>query len=163
MKSDINLDGIIPSEEKLFDFNESEIKKFKREFNFENITKEKRGIFIIEFIGSGLLSRAVIKKGNLCIKSQNTVAGHFITILDENLEICTSKNQEKTGIWLDKRFYKANENGQLLIPYSSVNSSNKIIIVHGKFSSLSDFTVLPENFDFNCSFIYNKESIIMGK
>jgi len=49
-----------------------------KELNFETITKKDRGVFIIELIGNGLSSRAIIKKGKLVLKEKLTVAGHAI-------------------------------------------------------------------------------------
>jgi len=37
----------------------------RHEFKFEKLAKIERGIFIIEFIGNGITSRAIIRKGGL--------------------------------------------------------------------------------------------------
>ena len=63
-------------------------------------------MFIVEFIGNGICSRAVIKKGALSFIEIPTLAGHFINILNEDMQICKAKH---TGIWLDKRFYEASD------------------------------------------------------
>jgi hypothetical protein len=35
-----------------------------------------RGVFIVEFVGGGLVSRAVIRLGKLILREKQTVAGH---------------------------------------------------------------------------------------
>ena len=84
----INLEGLIPSEEKVFNFNEPPIVKSIKEFKFEKISKQSQGVFIVELIGNGMNSRLIIKKGKLIILEKITLAGHKFTILDEKLEIC---------------------------------------------------------------------------
>lgn len=74
-----------------------------KEFTFESISKKERGVFIIEFIGNGMTSRAIVKKGRLTLKEKLTAAGHVYQILDENLEIC---NGTRTGIWINGRFHQ---------------------------------------------------------
>lgn len=44
-------------------------------FTFDNITKKKQGIFIVEFVGSGISSRAFIKKGRLLLIEKTTLSG----------------------------------------------------------------------------------------
>ena len=41
--------------------------------------------------------------------------GHEITLLDENLNILKG---DKTGLWVQNRFYQVDEEGKIFIPYS---------------------------------------------
>lgn len=50
-------------------------------FEFEEL-KGKVGLFIIEFQGNGLMSRAVIKKGSLSLIHRSTTSGHMAFIID---------------------------------------------------------------------------------
>lgn len=72
----VELEGLIACEEAVFEYNEPPILKSVKEFTFNPISKVERGIFIIEFIGNGIASRAVIRKGSLCIREKITPAGH---------------------------------------------------------------------------------------
>ena len=92
LDDNFNLEGLIASEEKQFTFNEASIVKSIKEFKFESITAKKRGIFFIEFIGDGMSSRVIIKKGKLLLLERLTLAGQVFTILDESLNICKVKN-----------------------------------------------------------------------
>ena len=71
----MNLDGLIATKESTHTFNDNPIVKKLRSFKFEQITQAKRGIFIIEFIGNGISSRAIIKKGRLKLLSEFHHAG----------------------------------------------------------------------------------------
>ena len=42
--------------------------------------------------------------------------GHEVTIIDEGFNILGG---EKTGLWVKNRFYQVDEEGKVLIPYSS--------------------------------------------
>ena len=84
----INLEGLIPNEEKIFNFNELPMVKSIKEFSFDTITEQNRGTFVVEFVGNGITSRAIIRKGNLIILEKMTLSGQLFTILNEKLEIC---------------------------------------------------------------------------
>ena len=130
----INLDGLVAAEEINHDFKEAPIQRFVHTFNFESISKKKQGIFIIDFIGNGLSSRAVIRKGKLTHLEQQTVAGQLFTLIDDETNICKDGH---TGIWIKNHFYKADEKGRILIPFSSYRSE-KAVLVHNDFAELTD-------------------------
>lgn len=66
------------------------------------ITNKLTGVFVVDLIGNGLSSRAIIKKGNLSFIDKITASGNNFYILDEDLEVCIRKN---TGIYLEGKFY----------------------------------------------------------
>jgi hypothetical protein len=99
---------------------------------------DKVGLFIVEFIGNGMSSRAVIKKGSLSLIHKPTIAGHLAYVLDENKKIC---NGPKTGLYFDGQYYEANQEkgGKIFIPYGKTNKVEKAILINGEFAQLSDF------------------------
>lgn len=59
---------MIASEEIEFKYDYPPIVKFEKEFEFNTITQQKNGVFMIVFTGNGLQSKAIIKKGRLVLK-----------------------------------------------------------------------------------------------
>lgn len=66
----INLDGLIASEQTEHVFNYPPVVKTTKEFTFEKLTAKDKGVFIIEFIGNGITSRAIIRKGRLVLREK---------------------------------------------------------------------------------------------
>eukprot|EP00331_Platyophrya_macrostoma_P031109 CAMPEP_0176438502 /NCGR_PEP_ID=MMETSP0127-20121128/19324_1 /TAXON_ID=938130 /ORGANISM="Platyophrya macrostoma, Strain WH" /LENGTH=1497 /DNA_ID=CAMNT_0017822469 /DNA_START=43 /DNA_END=4532 /DNA_ORIENTATION=+ len=147
----MNLDGIVASEEKLLEFKESPIVKSVKQLDFENISKKKQGVFIIDLIGGGLSSRVVIKKGRLNYVQRNTLNGHQLTIIDEQFEVVKGE-----------RVHEANSDGQVLLPYATSEKSGPLILINGDFAELTQFTVRAESYSFRCAYIYNHETLLMG-
>jgi len=113
--TDINLDGLVPKDEKEYDFKDAPSNlKHLEHFEFDQFNG-RRGLFIIEFIGNGISSRAVVQKGSLQIIQRQTIAGHFLFILNEKKEICKGSY---TGLWFDEEFFEADKNGRVVIPYA---------------------------------------------
>ena len=159
-KTDVNLDGLIASEELIFEFKELPQKEFTKKFSFEGL-KDKGGLYVIEFIGNGRSSRAVIKKGTLSIIHKPTIAGQVAYILDAHKKICKS---ESTGIWIDNSFFKADleKNGRIIIPYTKNTHTSKGVLLHEGLAQLIDLQRTNENYQLKAAFVLLPESIIMG-
>ena len=73
-KTNVNLDGLISSDEKVFKYEKPAQVKFRETFEFPELDN-RVGLFVIEFISNGFSSRAVIKKGSLSLITKSTIAG----------------------------------------------------------------------------------------
>ena len=133
----VNLDGLIASIEKSFEYKNPSNKKFLENFTFPELTG-KVGLFIVEFIGNGMSARAVIKKGSLSLIHKPTIAGHLAYILDENRKIVSGP---KTGVLFDGTYYPTDQEkgGKIFIPYGKTQLSQKAILMNNGFAQLSDF------------------------
>jgi hypothetical protein len=84
--SSISLDGIVPTFEDKYTYNEKPQLLLEKKISLQKIPK-KRGLFVVEFIGNGHVSRAVIQRGDLKCIHKNTVNGKVFYILDEENKI----------------------------------------------------------------------------
>ena len=161
LETDINLDGLAPSEEEIHEFKQiPPQKKFLKNFSFPSLTN-KTGLFIIEFIGNGKSSRAIIQKGELYLVERPTIAGHVCYILDMKKEIC---NSDKTGIFVNNKYYPADQEkeGRIIIPYSKINQKCQAILIHQGLSQLTSLRILEEDYQLKCNFIVFHETFLMG-
>lgn len=156
----IKLDGLLPAKQINISFNEPPIIRFKKDFKFDSITERKRGIFVIELIGGGLSSRAMIRKGSLTLVQQTTLKGAVFHVVNEEKEICKNEN---TSIWVNSTLYTANqEDGSILIPYQSSQLNSKAIIIDEDFAELVQINIPSKTINFDCSMIFNEESLFPG-
>ena len=61
--TDINLDGLVANDEKTHQYDEPPLRRVARRFEFPELTKP--GVYVIDFIGNGKSSRALVRKGRL--------------------------------------------------------------------------------------------------
>ena len=155
----MSLEGLTSTYEYSFSFNEKPQKIVRRRIELDKIPK-KRGFFIIEFIGNGISSRAVIKKGSLSHVFNSTPLGIRLYILNENSDVCQSSS---TGVWIKNTFNKASTlNGEIMIPIMESSSNENIILVHDEFAELSTLNISKEYYKLTGFFIMNHESLITG-
>ena len=138
----VDLDGLVAREENLLDFSKfPPIRRFEHTFPFPSL-KGRRGVFVLEFIGGGKSSRALIHKGWLNYVSYSTAAGQVVTIIDEK------KHKVKdASVFLGRRTFRAGKNGDILIPFrESGTSSEKMLLCCDGFTSLETFEWKAESY-----------------
>jgi hypothetical protein len=141
----INLDGLEPTFEKIEEFKETSLKKFRHLFEFPEISK-KAGLFVIDFFSNGFSSRAVIKIGSLSFTTHIEREGNICYILDENRQIC---KHETTAIWFNNKYFKANDEGKILIPFDSSSPLCRIVLLNKGVADLATFNRGYETYSLN--------------
>ncbi|GAM26003.1 hypothetical protein SAMD00019534_091780 [Acytostelium subglobosum LB1] len=157
IQSDINLDGLVANQEFTYKYTEAPIQSVVRSFSFPSL-KGKRGIFVIEFIGNGKSSRALIRKGELHYISATSQDGQVIRVIDED-----SVKIVKSSVYVDGNLYKSEESGDIILPFS-VNQSNKpIILVTEDFATLKDFTHNSEKYTLVGGIFLENSTFLQGE
>ena len=91
-----------------------------------------RGVYVIDFIGNGMSSRAVVRKGKLEYLVRTSAAGQIFTVIDEQRQPVP-----KATLWLAGTLYQPNDDGVIVTPFSNEPGSRPIILTLGNFSSLA--------------------------
>lgn len=157
----LNLDGLIAESTTEFIYSQfKDVVVHTEVFKFEKIQAQKRGLFVIEFQGGGLSSRAVVRKGALTLIRQTTSSGLVFMILDESKQICKG---ESTGIFIDDIWYGVNDKGEINFPFSvDKKKSGKAVVIHEGFGDLAPYEIPKDTYSFFTSLIFNEESLQPG-
>lgn len=132
--------------------------EFSKVFNFPEIQEKQRGIYIVEFIGAGLSSRAMIRKGALTLIQQQADTGLVIHVVNEQKQICSTD----TTLMFENSVHKPNETGGFLIPYGKEVKYINAIVTHGDFAEIISFNVPRFTSSFDASLLFNEESLFTG-
>jgi hypothetical protein len=158
IKTNIELDGLIAKTEYSYEYTEPSQIRSRKVFEFPELNG-KVGIFVIEFFGNGRHSRALIKKGSLRYISNVTINGHIVYIMNEDNEIC----KKGAGLYLDSRFFEADSDGKIELPFARDTSQKNLILVYGDLSELiTDFIHQSESYELKTAFVVHKEQLITG-
>ncbi len=153
VNTDINLDGLVANEDRTESYSEPPLRRVRRHFEFPSL--EKPGVYVIDFIGNGRASRAVVRKGKLRYLVHTSTAGHVLTVLDE-------KNQTLTDatVWLQGHEYRASQDGTITIPFSNQPGPQPNILSRGEFCSLDSFQHESENYRLEAGIYVDRESLL---
>lgn len=153
LDTDINLDGLVANQEKTYKFTEAPLRRIRRHFEFPALNE--RGVYVIDFIGNGKSSRALVRKGKLHYLVRTGTAGHVFTILDEQ-----NKQVADAALWLAGHEYKPDDQGKIVVPLSTQPQRQPIVLSHGQFSTLDSFKHQAENYTLEAGIYVDRESLL---
>ena len=149
----IDLDGLVASEEKTVTYTEPPFRRVRRTFEFASLAKP--GIYVVEFIGGGISSRALIRKGRLRFLERVGSAGHVFTILDED------RVPVKDGsVWIGGREFAAGKDGAIHVPFSTQPGRQSVLLRAGGLTTLEAFNHEAENYGFVAGLYADRESLL---
>ncbi|WP_461785652.1 hypothetical protein [Prosthecobacter sp.] len=157
LNTDLNLDGLVANSEQTHAFDGGPFGRTRQKFVFPDL-KGKRGAWIIEFIGGGRSSRALIRTGQWHILQQTGPAGDLILVLDE-------KNQpvKDAVAWFEGRKFSIDEKlGRIAIPFTNQPGTKNLIIgdAAGNFATLTQFSHHAEEYRLDALFHIEREQLL---
>jgi hypothetical protein len=153
ISTDINLDGLVANQEKTYTYQEPPLRRVKRHFDFPALSE--RGVYVVDFIGNGKASRALIRKGQLRYLVQTSAAGHVFTVLDEQ-----KKPAPAATLWLAGTLFKPDKDGTITVPFSAQPGRRPIVLALGRFASLDHFEQVSESYQLTAAMYVDREQLI---
>lgn len=149
----LDLDGLVAGDEKTYTYSDAPARRVRRHFDFPALNK--RGVFVVEFIGNGKSSRALVRKGQFTFLEQSTPAGHVFIVLDEN-----NRTLQNASIWLSGHEYKADKEGEIAVPYSTSPGRQSVLVSCDGFTTFDHFGQDAESYSLNAGFYVDRESLL---
>ena len=153
----INLDGLVANEENSNNYDEVALRRVRRHFDFP--TLKKPGVYVVEFIGNGSSSRALIRKGQLHFLERVGTAGHVFTVLDES-----NAKVKDASLWLAGHEYTADKGGEIVVPFSNSPAHQTIVLQQGSgaagFASLDSFQHQAETYRLSAGIYVDRETLL---
>ncbi|MHB8861931.1 MAG: hypothetical protein ACYC6N_05975 [Pirellulaceae bacterium] len=156
VNTDINLDGLVANFEQTHQYSEPSVRRVARHFEFPELTRP--GVYVIDFIGNGKNSRAVIRKGQLRYLSRTSTVGHIVTILDEQNQVLP-----EASLWLAGHEYRAGTDGTIALPFSTQPGRQPIILSHQELSTLAWLDHQSENYELAAGMYVDREALLSRK
>jgi hypothetical protein len=160
LNTDLNLDGLVANSEQTHTFDTGPFKRTRQTFKFPEL-KGRRGAWVIEFIGGGRSSRALVRIGQWQVLQQTGPAGDLLTVLDEHGEPI-----KDAVAWLDGRRFEVNkEAGRIVIPFTTKPGNRRIVLANpdGTFATLTDFEHHAESYVLDAQFHLEREQLLAGR
>lgn len=148
----VDLDGMIPTHERTLDVSADPGRRVRRTLEFPEI--KDRGVYVVELIGNGVSSRALLHVGYLESISQPTAAGQVMMVLNDAGETVTD-----AAVWLAGREFTANEKGLVLLPFSETPGVRFAVLRSGDFSSPEQIRHLGETYSFSAGIHIDRQTL----
>ena len=149
----VNLDGLVASVARRVENAEPSERCHTQTFEFPEI--RQRGVYVVELIGNGKSSRALVQKGRLDVLQEVTAAGHAFTVFDE-----AGRRVTDASGWLGGRAFAAGKDGRILVPFSTAPDAEHLIVRHGGFAARVAFDHLAEQYALSAGIYVDREALI---
>ncbi|MFM1871998.1 MAG: hypothetical protein RL398_1420, partial [Planctomycetota bacterium] len=152
----IDLDGVVPNHEFTVTSELPPLRRERRSFPLPQLREP--GTYVVDFVGNGTNSRAVIRKGALSCAVRTTAAGHAVRIWDE-----TKAHRKDATLWFGGVEYKAGDDGEILLPFTAQPGDKLAVLRTAERASLAEFAHVAESYDLTAAFHLDRESTIAGR
>ena len=156
VSTDIDLDGLVANDERTVKYDHVPVRRHVERLTFPEI--KTPGVYVVELIGNGKSSRAVVRVGELRFAETRSAAGHVFRIYDSGNALL-----KDATLWLSGTTYKPDENGEILIPYSTRPGKESIVLTHNGFSALHSFEHLGEGYELRAGIHLEREQLLSRK
>ncbi|MBT3296661.1 MAG: hypothetical protein HN919_11070 [Verrucomicrobia bacterium] len=151
----IELDGLVPNTGRSMDYTQPPMARHAESLTFPGITQP--GVYVIELIGNGVSSRALVRKGRLTFTERIGSAGHAFTLFDDSGTVV-----EDAVLWMAGREYTA-EDGEIHVPFSGRPAKQQVVFSGRGYSVLRDFQHLGETYALKAGMYLGREQLVAGK
>ncbi|MCC6783877.1 MAG: hypothetical protein IT457_13625 [Planctomycetes bacterium] len=151
----IELDGLVATEERTLRYDEAALRRVRRSFEFPAM--DRPGVWVVEFIGNGIASRAVVRKGRLRCDERSGDAGHVFRVLDERGALVADAR-----LWFAGREFAADAKGEIHVPYSTEPGRKHVVLRRGDFASLASFQHRAETYALSTGIWVEREALLPG-
>lgn len=135
----IDLDGLVPTEELTLELDEPPVRRALRRIELPSLARP--GTFVVELIGGGKSSRAVVRKGALRHVERTSAAGHAFTIFDEQ-----GRRVPDATLWLGGREYRPDAQGTIHVPFTASPCRQRVLLRHGDLTTVEWFQHQAERY-----------------
>ncbi len=152
----LDLDGLVAHEERAHRYEESPMRRVRRTFDFPEL--DEPGVYVVEWIGNGIASRAVIRKGTLRVTERVGAAGHVLRVVDEQGQPAVGASLLYAG-----REYVPDERGEIAIPFSTDPGLRHLVLRRGNLAVLEEFEHLAETYALEAPVHVEREALLAGE
>jgi len=163
---DVPLDGLAPNYVIKKNFKDTSLLERARTIELTDL-KGKRGVFMIEFFGNGVKTRALIRKGEIRyvskqeFKDENADGG-----LGYQIQLFDEQNSPVSNgeIFMDGVRYTTGEDGLVFVPFAAKDNPNCPMILEDLdnpgSATIHFFDYKTENYQLECGMFIDRESLI---
>jgi len=129
------------------------------------VLEGRRGVFMVDLIGNGVTTRALIRKGELRFiydQERGNANGYVFKIFNESNEMV-----KNARIWMDGKDYDSDDKGNVAIPFSTDATHQELIILQDRdvkgSATLQRFHREKPEYTLECGMYIDREQLLRKK
>ncbi|MEM6470586.1 MAG: tetratricopeptide repeat protein [Planctomycetota bacterium] len=156
LDTDVELDGLIATHEKTLTFDRPAIERHRERIAIDQA--QGRGVWVIDLVGKGLRTRAIIRRGDLESVQTRTGEGLGFTIIDEQGDPVPGAK-----LYAGNLEFEANDKGEILVPMVNQALTRVGIISDGAIAKRFLFIQPGESYKLDAAFFIDQTLVQSGR
>ncbi|MEM6926391.1 MAG: hypothetical protein AAF602_05655, partial [Myxococcota bacterium] len=153
----IDLDGLSPHSEEIREAKTPPMQRVRERIALPACVG--RGTYVVELIGNGRASRAVIHKGMLFAIPRRSAAGLSVTIVDESGTV-----RPEATLRLGEREFRPREDGTITVPFGTGGKRHRrVSLCDGGLVVDADLVLPNEAYTLSASVLLDRQSLVAGR
>ena len=152
----LDLDGMVAQDERIVRIDAPPIRRSRHRIELPGC--QRPGTYIVELIGNGRSSRALIRKGALRHDVRVGAAGVVVRVFDERGAILRDAR-----LWLGGREIAARVDGSITVPFSTRPGRIPMLLVHGEIAQQATLDHPAEHVVLAAGFHLERESLVPNR
>ncbi len=152
----LDLDGMVAGDERTRSFAAPSIQRTRITIDLPGCARP--GTYVVELLGNGKSSRALIRKGALRHTTRISAAGPTLSLFDE-----AGRFLPDARVWMGGREYLPREDGEISIPFSTSPTQAPMLLVHGDLAQREVLVHPAERYVLEAGIHLERQSLVAGK
>ena len=152
----LDLDGMIAQDERVLHLDVPPMQRTRQHLDLPGC--DRPGTYIVELIGNGRSSRALLRKGTLRHDTRIGAAGIVVSVFDEDGSLV-----KEARLWLAGRELTSREDGGISIPFSTRPGATPVLLVHGELTARVTIDLPSEVLALTAGFHVERESLVPNR
>ncbi len=156
LNTDLDLDGLVATHQRKLEFNLPSVQRHRETLQLPEITG--RGVWIVDLLGGGRRTRALIRRGELQYTLQQTIDGLEFRLLNEDREIIPSGRLQ-----IASQEFVADESGTITIPMLAETRTQRVVLMDDQLARSVDIPQYAETYELQASFLLSEQQLLAGR
>lgn len=156
LNSDLDLDGLVATHQRRIEFSQPAVRRHRETLALPEI--EGPGVWVVDLLGGGLRTRAMIRRGEVQALTQLTVDGLEVKLFDE-------QRQPLQGgrMWIGSQEFAADESGVITLPMVANSTTRRGIVVVGDLAETITLPQLEESYALSAGVLIREQQLLAGR
>lgn len=155
VSTDIDLDGLVANISRKLEFALPADLRHAESIHLPELTGS--GVWVVDVLGGGVRSRALVRKGGLTVIERMSDAGQQFSVIDFDGDVCEAAQFE-----LGSNVYRGGADGWITLPFAEKRATRTALVVNGGFAQQHTFAHAHERYQLFATFAVDRESLISG-
>ena len=151
----LDLDGMVASDEHTRRFEAPPIERARITIDLPGCARP--GTYVVELIGNGTSSRALIRKGALRYTLRTSVAGPTLSVFDE-----TGRFLPDARLWMGGQEHAPRDDGEISLPFAAQGDDATVLLVHGDRAQRATLPQQPEVYRLDAGIQLDRQALVAG-